>query len=118
MARSKKTDEETTTEEQQAPPVETGFTALIPVTVSILVPVNMPFARPTVEPSGVTNIPGAALEPDSPDAVTAIQAVAASEEVTAAFQRLCAAVASHRRFHPMTKAAGTLWLGTMPDADL
>lgn len=103
-------------------PSDSGeWTALIPVTVTIFVPVPMPSSVP--QPGGassdiIDDAIEATVDADEETATIAMQAVMDCPEVTAAYERLHAAVASHRFEYPATRAHGTLWLGSVPSVEL
>ena len=96
------------------------LTVLIPVTVSILVPVDVdPSLAPSdVVPGAIGDIDGATVAPDSPLACAALQAALESSEVLDAFERQAAAFAIHRQQYPATRARATLALGLIPDEEL
>jgi hypothetical protein len=91
------------------------YTALVPVTVTILVPVLVPGVAPPTMDSGIGGLQGAELDPSSPDALATLNAALVAPELTDALELLCATVEQHRAKYPTTRALATPWLGTVPE---
>ena len=95
-----------------------SYTALIPVTVTILVPVSVPGDPPETTDIGIAGLPCAHFDQTDPASLPLLEAALADEHVTEALELLCAAVQAYRRTQPLARALATPWLGTVPEVSI